>query len=111
MESELQLLAYTTVTATWDPGRICALHHSLQECQILNPLNKARDRTHIFTDTILVLNPLSHKGNSRGNLNDKGSGPEDRRLLTAKSGCQKRAEPFIVESTKVGFCHMSVEEE
>ena len=32
--------------ATWDPSRVCNLHHSSwQECQILNPLSKARDQT------------------------------------------------------------------
>ena len=34
--SELQLPAYTTATAMWDPGYICDLHHSSQQCQILN---------------------------------------------------------------------------
>ena len=44
-EPELQLLTYTTATATQDPSRICDLHHSSQQRQILNPLSKARDRT------------------------------------------------------------------
>ena len=39
---ELQLPAYTTVTATADPSRVC--NHSSQQCQILNPLSKARDQ-------------------------------------------------------------------
>ena len=30
VESELQLLAYITVTAPWDPSRDCDLHHSSQ---------------------------------------------------------------------------------
>ena len=42
---ELQLPAYTTVTATPDPSRICDLHHSSQQRQILYPLSEARDRT------------------------------------------------------------------
>ena len=46
VESELQLMAYTTATATWDPCYVCNLHHSSQQCRILNPLSKARDRTH-----------------------------------------------------------------
>ena len=29
IQSELQLPAHTTATATWDPSRICDLHHSL----------------------------------------------------------------------------------
>ena len=28
------------------------LRHSLQQCWILNPLSKARDGTHIFTETM-----------------------------------------------------------
>ena len=37
VESELWLLAYVTATATPD------LHHSSQQCRILNPLSEARD--------------------------------------------------------------------
>ena len=43
VEPELQLLAYTPATATPDPSLICDLHHSSWQCQILNPLSKARD--------------------------------------------------------------------
>ena len=43
--SKLQLLAYTTAIATQDLSRVCNLHHSSQQRQILNPLSKARDRT------------------------------------------------------------------
>ena len=50
-EEELQLLAYTTATATGDPKCICDLHHSSQQHQILNPLTGARDRTYILKDT------------------------------------------------------------
>ena len=45
VKSELQLPAYTTATAMPDPSCICKLHHSLWQCQILNPLSKARDQT------------------------------------------------------------------
>ena len=45
VELELQLLAYTTATATLDPSRICDLHHSSRQCRILNPLSEGRDRT------------------------------------------------------------------
>ena len=31
--------------ATQDPSRVCDLHHSSQQRQILNPLSKGRDRT------------------------------------------------------------------
>ena len=47
---ELQLPAYTTAAATSDPSRICDLHHSSQQCRILNPRSKARDRTCILMD-------------------------------------------------------------
>ena len=54
VESELQLPAYTTPTATWDPSRICNLHHSSPQCRIPNPLNEARDRTQVLMDTSRV---------------------------------------------------------
>ena len=41
-ESELQMLAYTTATATPDLSHICNLHPSSQQC-ILNSLSEARD--------------------------------------------------------------------
>ena len=44
VESELQLPAYTTATATPDPNHVYDLHHSSWQYQILNPLKKARDR-------------------------------------------------------------------
>ena len=45
VELELQLPACTTATAMQDPSRICNLHPSSLQSQILNPLNEARDRT------------------------------------------------------------------
>ena len=63
VKSELQLLAYTTATAMPEPSCVCDLHHSLWKRQILNPLSKARDQTHILTDNNQVLNPLSHNRN------------------------------------------------
>jgi len=50
----LQLPAYTTPTATWDPSHICDLHHSSQKRWILNPLCKAMYRTHILMDTCQI---------------------------------------------------------
>ena len=61
-ELELQLPAYTT--ATRDLSRICDLHHSSQQCLILNPLSEARDGTHNLRDTSWVLNPLNYNGNT-----------------------------------------------
>ena len=58
IELELQLLACATATATAtamrEPSRICDLHHSSRQCQILNPLTMARDGACIFMDTNLV---------------------------------------------------------
>ena len=47
---EMQLQTYTTATAILDPISICFLCCSLQQCQILNPMRKARDRTYILKD-------------------------------------------------------------
>ena len=54
VESEFQLPAYTTATATWDLSHICNLHHSSQQHWILNSLSEARDRTHVLMDTSWV---------------------------------------------------------
>ena len=43
VESELQLPAYTTATATPDVSSVCKLHRNLWQHQILNPLIEARD--------------------------------------------------------------------
>ena len=50
VKPELQPPAYTIDTSTPDPSHICDLHHSLWQCQILNPLSKARDWTFILMD-------------------------------------------------------------
>ena len=42
VESELQLLAYTTATATQDLSSVCDLYHSSLQCQIFNILSEAR---------------------------------------------------------------------
>ena len=52
VELELQLLAYTTATARQDPSHICDPHHSSHQHQILNPLSKARDQTHVLMDLV-----------------------------------------------------------
>ena len=43
VELELQLLAYTTATATRDQSLICDLHHSSWQRRILNPLSETSD--------------------------------------------------------------------
>ena len=65
VESELQLLAYTTATAVPDLSCVCDLHHSSWQHQILNPLGENRDWTCILMDTSRVCNLLSHNGNSQ----------------------------------------------
>ena len=47
----VQLLTYTTATATPDLSSICNLHHNSRQHQILNPLSKTRDQTGIHMDT------------------------------------------------------------
>ena len=54
VQSELQLPAYTRATATLDSSRICDLHHSSRQHQILNPLSEARDPTHVLVDASRV---------------------------------------------------------
>ena len=44
---------YTTATATLAPSCICNLRCSTWQCWNLNPLDKARDRTRIHTETML----------------------------------------------------------
>ena len=63
IESELQLPAYTTATATRDPSPICDLHWGSRQRWILNSLSEARDRTPILMDTSWVHNLLSRNGN------------------------------------------------
>ena len=46
VKTELLLPAYATATATPNPSHVFDLHHSSQQRQILNPLNKARVQTH-----------------------------------------------------------------
>ena len=61
-ELEQQLPSYTTATAMLDPTHVCNLYQSSGQCQMLNPVSKAGDQTHILRDTSWVLNPLSHTG-------------------------------------------------
>ena len=43
VESELQLLAYTTAAAMQNLSHVCDLHPSSRQHQIPNPLSEARD--------------------------------------------------------------------
>ena len=50
VESELQVPAYVTATATPDLSHVCDLHRSSGQHQLLNPLSEARNQTHILMD-------------------------------------------------------------
>ena len=54
VQSELQLPVYTTARAMQDPSRVCDLHHSSWQCQILNPLSEARDQTRMLMNASQV---------------------------------------------------------
>ena len=51
VETEPQLLAYTTATATRDPSLVCNVNHSSWQRQILKLMSEARDGTSILMDT------------------------------------------------------------
>ena len=51
-ESELQVPAYNTASATQGLSHVCDLHRSSRQCQILKPLS---DQTHTLMDTGPVL--------------------------------------------------------
>ena len=51
--SELELMSMCDHSnAGIGAASVCDLSHSFQQCWILNPLSKARDRTHILMDTM-----------------------------------------------------------
>ena len=57
---ELELPAYATAMATWDPSHVYDLHHSSQQCWILNSLSKVRDlntRPHGYQPGSLTTEP------------------------------------------------------
>ena len=64
VESELQLQAYARTTAIHDPSHICDLSFRLRQCQILNPLSKARMEPTSSGKLCQVLNLQSHNRNS-----------------------------------------------
>ena len=69
VESELQLLAYTTATAIQDLCRICDIHHSSWQCQISDSLGAARDRTIILMDASQISFHCATMGTPRKILN------------------------------------------
>ena len=87
VESELQLQAYTTATATPDPSHVCDLHRSSQQRQILNPRSEARDGTHIFMDTSWVHHLWATVGTPFP-PNEVGA-KEQRDIIRLKPDCEK----------------------
>ena len=65
VEWELKLLAYVRATAMQDPSHICKLHHSSQQCRVLNPLMEARDGTHILMGTSRIHFQWATRGTPR----------------------------------------------
>ena len=43
VRSELPVPAYTSAAAMWDLSCVFDLHHSSQQCWVLNPLSRTRD--------------------------------------------------------------------
>ena len=65
VQSELQLSAYATATATLGPSHLFDLHHSSWQCQIFNTLSEARGWTHnLMAPSQSDSFPLCHVGNS-----------------------------------------------
>ena len=60
VQSERQLRASAAATSIPDLSCNCELQR-----WIFNPLSEDRDQTRILTDTMSVLNQMSHSGNSR----------------------------------------------
>jgi len=54
VQSELQLPAYTTATATPEQSPVCDLDHSSRQLQILKPMSEIRAQTQDLMDTIQV---------------------------------------------------------
>ena len=75
VQSELQLPAYTTATATPDPSHVCDLHHCSQQCRILNPLSKARNWICILIDTSQICFHWAMTGTPRVSFNKKSKLP------------------------------------
>ena len=97
VESEPQLLAYTTAIAT--PGLSCIfdLQYSSQQRQILNPLSEARDRTQILMDASWVHKSLSHNGNAYLGIG---------RSFTNPSSTSAESEPYLSDESL--FCVVKV---
>ena len=112
VKSELQLPAYATAAATWDPSRVCDLPHSW----ILNPLSKAWNQTRALMYTSWVCyywatmgtpvtdflqeNWPSNQG-AGGNLPCKGPGNKYLWLWWPHNPCPNYPETLPVSCTPV----------
>ena len=65
VESELQLLVYTTAMAMADPSCICDLHHSSWQHWMLSPWRKAKDWSCILMDSNQICYPWATTGTWR----------------------------------------------
>ena len=68
VKSELQLLAYTTATATQDQSQVCDLYCSSGQRQSLNPLSEARDRTCVLMNASQICFPWAMSATPYGML-------------------------------------------
>ena len=62
VELELELPAYITATAMWDPSHVCDVHHILWQRRILNSLSKARDGTCVLWILVGFINHWAMMG-------------------------------------------------
>ena len=96
--------AAATATAMQDLSRVWDLHHSSRQHQILDPLSKTRDRTHILMDISRALFLLSHNGNSSGKIlicphipDSQGRGTQKKRCsISSQATCAGGKEAFIL---------------
>ena len=86
VESELQLLIYTTVTAMPDLSHVCNLLRSLWQHGIFNPLSEARDWTHNLPDTM---------------LSSQLTGPQQKHLHEAHFDIQSRQLPNLFYQNRI----------
>ena len=75
VQSELQLPAYTTATATQNPSHICNLHHGSGQCQIFNPLTEARNQTRNLMVTSQIRFHCTTTGTLQGKIFKFPPGP------------------------------------
>ena len=89
VESELQLPAYVTAsaTATLDPSRVCDPHHNSQQRQILNLLSEAGDQTFVLMGTSQIVSSEPRWELPKRKILNDGARPE-----TAVPG---RVEPIL----------------